>query len=877
MKEIPASTSEIPPELTPDQKAAHVFLTELRTRIATQPLPYQYGIEASALKSLWELFTYARQVMKDHPGCEHFARVVTRMLNVHLRPLTAKWHRPLDDGRLNSRDGADEFRGDLLVARRKLLRFAKIFHKMAYDASYRDRETPPVLEPADLKQIEFGDVKFGIPEPLIQKPSAAEAHDSIGAEAELAKALIGMNQAEADAVKVRRAYYKFTETPDYREDYNAAGLALSGGGIRSATFGLGVVQVLAEKGLLPDVDFLSTVSGGGYTGSFLTGWINSAAAVGEVGCPRGPDSAPIRYLRRHAKYLAARNPKDSWSMVISTLGGMLLNWTAPFCVIAFLAIAAIALSKHQTCWSMLFYFFSVLSVLALPVYGYYMRKDMDSARLSGEVLGWLTFSAVLTGGFWALLDGGAYLIKAVISFLSGHWTLSAAVGGGFAIAPSLIRFLPVLQSPKQRVIILKLLVWGAGLLAPLAALALFYTLWLIGDPAFARHFGLKPLLGEHGYPILWSLALLSGFIAVCIIDINLTGPHRLYRDALAKTFVKNSGSPEDARPLRLRAMSPSGAAPYHLLNATVNLPSSRGDGLRDRQCDFFLFSKHWMGAASVGYYPTGQWQANGQDVDLATAMAVSGAALSPRMGLGGMPTLTALLALLNLRLDFWIRKPDGKQRRSCFAHPGFLCLLREMTGLGMSENQAWLNLSDGGHIENMGVYELLRRRCKFVICVDGESDPDFTFSGLMTLVRHARIDFGVSIEPKLDDIRQEPKTGLSKSHAHFCRIHYPALRDKGVEIAPAGVGLLLYLKLSVTGNEPELIKRYRINHPEFPHQTTLDQFFDEEQFEAYRQLGVHVAEGLFSPALLGRQAKPTRIREWFERLAANLLFREGTG
>ena len=102
------------------------------------------------------------------------------------------------------------------------------------------------------------------------------------------------------------------------------------------------------------------------------------------------------------------------------------------------------------------------------------------------------------------------------------------------------------------------------------------------------------------------------------------------------------------------------------------------------------------------------------------------------------------------------------------------------------------------------------------------------------------------IEAKLDDLRRDPQTGYSKCHFHLCRIYYPE-----------GVGLLLYIKLSVTGNESELIKRYRINNPDFPHQTTLDQFFDQEQFEAYRELGVHAAEGLFRPA---RRVECTRRR-----------------
>jgi hypothetical protein len=91
----------------------------------------------------------------------------------------------------------------------------------------------------------------------------------------------------------------------------------------------------------------------------------------------------------------------------------------------------------------------------------------------------------------------------------------------------------------------------------------------------------------------------------------------------------------------------------------------------------------------------------------------------------------------------------------------------------------------------------------------------------------------------------------------------------------AGTGFLLYIKLSVTGNESEVIKRYRINHREFPHQTTLDQFFDQEQFEAYRQLGVHAAEGLFQPPFWPVNGATGKVPAWFRNLAENLLQPEG--
>jgi len=105
----------------------------------------------------------------------------------------------------------------------------------------------------------------------------------------------------------------------------------------------------------------------------------------------------------------------------------------------------------------------------------------------------------------------------------------------------------------------------------------------------------------------------------------------------------------------------------------------------------------------------------------------------------------------------------------------------------------------------------------------------------------------------------------------FCRIHYPTEGGQ-----PASTGLILYIKLSVTGNESELIRRYRTLHSDFPNQTTLDQFFDEEQFEAYRQLGVHVTEGLFSRVLLKGNSNPATVSQWFRQLAENLLEPERT-
>ena len=834
-------------QLGADKLAARQFLSDLGTLVTSSP--YQQGGEATALESLWKVFDHARDAIKENPGCDVFAARTTRVLNRVLRPLTAKWHRALMEGRLNGRDGADEFRGELQGVQQKLHKFATALHRLAYGKPWADALRPAVMSGADLKAL-LHPLAFGFTTDLPELKAPAPL----------------IAAAEGEAVAKRRALHDATKAKPAGVD--AIGLALSGGGIRSATFSLGVVQVLAAKGFLPEVDFLSTVSGGGYTGCFLTQRLGSVTPPQDVANPHGPDPEPepVRYVRQHARYLEG-NFWQQWGMVTATLAGMMLNWTLPLAVILGLALAASLNDAHggRTDWPLVLGVGGGLSALAMVIYGLGMRGGREASQATGYVVGALLAFTGIAGVCWLLEAASPDLLDAIRKDWGRLGSLGAVVAALAAAAPGIIRFLPVLQKPKVRKAVLKVMLALAGLLVPLAAVLLFYALRGFGNAIHsgpvaswvqsALHIG----PAHVGAFFLGCAAVVCALLSLFVININLTAPHRLYRDCLARTFIQSDEAPDET--VKLTDINQAGTAPYHLINTTLNIPASKRQSLKERGCDFFLFSQKWTGSPATGYRPTEHWKTNGQPADLATAMAVSGAAFSTHMGLANMPTLTAILTLLNVRLGFWIRQQHkpGLLGFPKSSHPGFACLLREMTGLFMSEEQRWLNLSDGGHIENLGIYELLRRRCKFIVCVDGEADSTYTFQGLMTLVRHAQIDFGVRIEPKLDDLRPEPKTGYSKCHFHLCRIHYPE-----------GIGLLLYLKLSVTGNESELIRRYRINNPDFPHQSTLDQFFDQEQFEAYRQLGVHVAEGLFKPALMDR-TPPQSVPAWFKQLAKNLL------
>lgn len=243
-------------------------------------------------------------------------------------------------------------------------------------------------------------------------------------------------------------------------------------------------------------------------------------------------------------------------------------------------------------------------------------------------------------------------------------------------------------------------------------------------------------------------------------------------------------------------------------------------------------------------------------------MAASGAAVSSNMGAQSIKPLAATLALLNIRLGFWLRNPqrladakppaspaDGRRisefrrRNNLLANYYFVA---ELFGL-LSDQFKSIYLTDGGHIENLGIYELLRRRCRVIIAVDAEADSQMAFGSFNTLERYALIDMGIRIDLPWEKITKESlATGKAIDdegdtpkrrgpHCAIGEISYPGGRK----------GVLVYIKASLTGDENDYIFNYKTRYSAFPHETTLDQWFSEEQFEAYRALGFHAAYRLF--------------------------------
>jgi hypothetical protein len=367
---------------------------------------------------------------------------------------------------------------------------------------------------------------------------------------------------------------------------------------------------------------------------------------------------------------------------------------------------------------------------------------------------------------------------------------------------------------------------------------------------------------ESGGTIALILGVSAGVLLLLalVVNQNRTSPHYFYRDRLAETYLR-SELPDAERRQRLfrdamemplsslhgePAPSPTvrwcNPSPYHLISAAINLAGSRDLTRKDRKSGYWLFSKLYCGSIHTGFRGTARYRGN--DTKLAGAVAISGAAASSGMGRGTFFALAFATVLFNLRLGHWIENPKYRTsitgREGSLRHPVFWpwYLWREIT-MATVETSRLVNLSDGGHTgDNVGIYPLLQRRCKVIIACDAEKDPALTFGSFTEALRHAYVDMGIDIDIDLSLIRPDPVTGRSRSHSAVGRIRYPDRKDQE--------SFLIYLKNSLTGDEPEPIQNYHSDRPEFPHESTADQFFDDAQFESYRALGVHLAEHTFA-------------------------------
>lgn len=501
-------------------------------------------------------------------------------------------------------------------------------------------------------------------------------------------------------------------------------IALSGGGIRSATICLGIVSELNKRGFLAEADYLSTVSGGGYLGAYIQSELNSKTAEEEP-----PDFARlfnediINHFRNYREYLYVWNGKNGQRFASNLL--------------------------------------------------------LFLVALKSTVLNWL----------WLLL-------------------------------PLLYLCLPKfpIMMPEMH--------WGWQLL--IAVL----LMWLIGS----------------------------------LLPPNITSPHRYYKRRLSKAYLPyNKG-------LKLWQLT-NIHAPYPLINATINVNYDKYDKM-DKvsyrgpiKSNYFLFSPKFCGSQVTGYIASDSPVY--RSISLATAMATSAAAVNTFMGNFRLPfVVRQLMALLNLRTGILAPNPQLQKKRPTFWP--YYTLLEILGNSDTTTNH--IQVSDGGHVENLGVYELLRRQVKVIIAIDAGEDEDFSFSDLKNLVTRSRSELGIvisfadSAKPQ-EVIKPDVTDGFSKKDFVVAKLS----GMKG-SYAKNYDGVLIYVKSSVLANkefrmrrlknktkrlvnegkraEVEQAKRdldsymYRTYNPEFPHESTADQFFDEAQWDAYYDLGIEIGNHL---------------------------------
>jgi hypothetical protein len=414
--------------------------------------------------------------------------------------------------------------------------------------------------------------------------------------------------------------------------------------------------------------------------------------------------------------------------------------------------------------------------------------------------------------------------------------------------------------------------------AVLTGIATVIALWLAQAPAAETSASFVNVLhGQMSATVNASPLKLSIGLAFCAfvcllfahrVDVNKFSLYMMYRNRLVRAYLGAIRSHRAPHPftgfdtnddIALQDLAPDQAIqrPYHIINTALNLVKGKELAWQTRKAASFVFTPKFCGyetprmrvsetaeateeAARGMFRPTRTYGARSADaeksdqgVKLGMAMAISGAAASPSMGYHSSPALTFLMTLFNVRLGRWCGNPCSRDGWKHASPPwGFRYLFKELFGL-TDASSPFLYLSDGGHFENLGIYELVRRRCRLIVAVDASADSDMHFGDLSNAVRKCYTDFNIQIDIDVKEI-ERMASGFSSKYCAAGRIRYDT-----------GDGILLYIKPCLLGTEFVDIFSFHQENEAFPHQSTVDQWFDETQFESYRALGQRIGTAVF--------------------------------
>jgi hypothetical protein len=462
--------------------------------------------------------------------------------------------------------------------------------------------------------------------------------------------------------------------------------------------------------------------------------------------------------------------------------------------------------------------------------------------------------AAVAGAGGAVTLGGAVLLQ-----LRGQWAEAKQVAGEVGKAKK----------------------WFEGL-APRLRVALAYLIAAVIGPALTLAIALATMTITLNLPHPWQRLLVAVGLPVVfllvyvLVDMTTWSLHSFYRRRLCSVFalkrVGDDGQPAIASDQEGRVSSEAGIAverdysrlvllsetavehepdedqgwPTLLVCAAANISDSAATP-PGRAVTSFTFSPTAMGGPLVGAVRTRALEdacdkTRQRYFTLPAAVAMSGAAISPSMGKMTRWPLRFLMALANVRLGIWVPNPRRLKTFSQAKGPRLLSrihrhypkprasyLLRELLGIN-SINARYLYVSDGGHYENLGLVELLRRGCTEIYCFDASNDK---FGALGDAVSLARSELDVQIDIDYSPLVVDPKTNKAKASCVTAKITYPG--------EDAEQGTLYYARLVMPPKAPADVVAYQSQDARFPHDPTTDQLYTDQRFEAYRSLGALAA------------------------------------
>jgi len=765
--------------------------------------------------------------------------------------------------------------------------------------------------------------------------------------------------------------------PDWEPTPGRIGICCSGGGIRSASYNLGALQALQDRGVLARAEYLASVSGGGYTAGAMTMLAGSPESDLVWGqgrpLPFAPGSPEEDHLRRHSDYLAAGlagkvrlvsrlllglliNLAIVGTIVVvaARLGGQLAAWLRPELVVpapragaqapAFLDGMALACALLAAVGFVL-----LLATAALrldeELHAGFVRASTGMLAIAGAaaavlfVVPWLIevsrgLASAVAQALDALVDlvgdlgadsseAGASGVSGVpgaaeVSGASGAAGVSDDQRGTDALTAILALVaaagVPTLLGGALHSIVTE----HASRLARLAAwvvapVLVGMTFVAVADDAAAAG---AAFTGRH---VLWLVVPACLFVLLyAVSDLTAWSLHPFYKRRLSTAFAlerfwRNADGgrarPDDRRPGgRLaagerdydqlvplsRTRPPDGVAwPELVICAAANI-SDAGVTPPGRGAVSFTFERDWVGGPEVGYLRTTRFEealgeTRRQDATLPAAIAISGAALSPSMGKLTIPSLRFLLALVNARLGVWLPNPrhvaalheryaervafeveqagpgasasgfgaaasvQPASPRLSLDRPRITWLLRELIGWNRRDGR-YLYVTDGGHWENLGLVELLRRGCTEIYCIDAAGDESDTFFTIGEAIALARSELGVEIDLDPTPMRPDPANdgppagaggggggGYAPVDSVIGTLRYLERRLPDGRTRPETRGRIVFVKAAVMREDSWDVRAYKERDPTFPNHSLVAQMFADQTFESYRALGYAAA------------------------------------